>query len=354
MESLFQSFCGPHREWTLFAPPSRFVRPFSANSFETIERRKCSLFGPNPVEYHFSVELYSCVGSSRLDLTDRIGWTLVFDFDCGLSYEGIQEEADKYAAMQAVSEVLDKFHVLFFTDSRYHIWIPDWETMLVPNWNKLFGSVFVTRMHQYLVFVSNLPEGIYIDANLWKTARHKIRMPYSIHLKSGERQVLMLDGKEIPEELASFYWSGEFLTKQEKKEYMESFHIYVQVADKLGQEIIDATTKKEHLDQIPSSKYCKWIEDLLKKPVPIGFRGLTLWLIIMPYLVNVRRLPLEEVVEQVHKWLDISHGDRTRDYDLYSYPKSRYAWFKSKSILPISLRKLMLKYPELYRALREV
>lgn len=355
-EQIFKAFSGVHREWMLYTVPSRFSRPFSANSFNEIESRKLSLFGPNIAEYHFSVELYSRI-NDEICLDDRIGWTLIFDFDFGLAYqqlEEVDESNKKREAAATVSSLLDKFGVLYFMDSRNHLWIPDWETLKVQSWPGMFGTEFVVRLHQYLANVAKLPKGIYIDSNLWKASRHKIRAPYSYHIKSGERQILLFKGKRINIEDLCYYWEGEFLDKRQKQDYMDAFANFIFYADKCGAEIIGATTQKddELLAISVNAKSYGWTEKLLEKPVPVGFRGLFLWLVIMPYLVNVKKLAERDVIALVHKWLDKSHGDRIRDSDLYQYPKRRYKPVKAQGIMPISLKNLMLKYPELYNCIR--
>jgi len=120
-----------------------------------------------------------------------------------------------------------------------------------------------------------------------------------------------------------------------------------------GQQIIEATTKEDER-VIQSFNNHEWIERLLQTLVPKGFRGMFLWLVILPYLVNVKKLSEAEVISTVEKWLDKSHGNRTNDRDLYYYPRSRCRRLKSSGILPISLKNLILKYPELYQVIRGV
>jgi hypothetical protein len=351
---VFNVFSGENREWSFVVPPARFTKPFAASSVDEIMRRKNSLFGPNQAELHMSVETFVCVGYTELDLSERLDWLLIFDFDYGEPYEGLDDGYNKKVeASNQVSSILDKFGFLYFKDSRNHLWIPSWQSMKVLNWNNLFGSEFAFRLHQYLVNVCKLPEGIHIDSNLWKASRHKIRAPYSMHMETGKRQVLYFNGTEIRPEELSYYWNGKFLSREERKKCLDAFENFVRYSDLCGQQIIEATTKENEKEFRLSNSH-EWIEKLLQMPVPTGFRGMFLWLVIMPYLVNVKCLSEKDVILTIENWLDKSNGNRVNDRDLYYYPKSRYKRLSSNGILPISRKNLMLKYPELYQVVRGV
>ncbi len=80
-----------------------------------------------------------------------------------------------------------------------------------------------------------------------------------------------------------------------------------------------------------------WIEQLLETPIEDG-RKYVLWRILCPYLVNVRKLKLEQTYEILKRWLEKCNNLRQLDFnpDVEIKAKLRYV----KHYNPISIKKM--------------
>ena len=93
-----------------------------------------------------------------------------------------------------------------------------------------------------------------------------------------------------------------------------------------------------------------WIEKLLGTPIA-DHRYFCLWHILIPYLVNIKKLPKNEVISILTKWLD----ECNRLYKVkWNYPQKineqlRYV----KDYAPISLENLKKENYELYTLLQD-
>jgi len=97
-----------------------------------------------------------------------------------------------------------------------------------------------------------------------------------------------------------------------------------------------------------AAREIKWIEKLMRNPVDDG-RHRLLWLVIAPYLVNVKRLDLEEAFSEAKRYFE--ECDRVKGLDRGFERKIRYylQYAARKGLRPLSLRSLREK-PE-YRDL---
>ena len=96
----------------------------------------------------------------------------------------------------------------------------------------------------------------------------------------------------------------------------------------------------------PSSKY-RYIERLLENPVLNG-RHRLLWLVVAPYLVTVKRLPLDDVRRiALDFFLSCSElKDLSGNFErLIDYHLNRC---RNLNLYPPSLRTLKFKHPDLY------
>lgn len=109
----------------------------------------------------------------------------------------------------------------------------------------------------------------------------------------------------------------------------------------------DKTRKAEYDNPFRCSelKEIPWIERLLE--TPIGDRRKTcLWHILVPYLVNVKRVQESEVYQILGKWLDDCNKERKIDFNTKYTIKSNLK--NVKDFLPISKDNLKKEYPDLY------
>jgi len=342
LEYVFNTVNGCFREWTVVGEQKRFTKNVFVSDAESLYRRKISLFGPKPAEYHMSVGTFVEPPATEEKL---IGWTFILDVDHPVSFK-------KRRAFEKLIDLLNLFGVYHLTDNRFHIWMPEWQTSCTTRWDSYIGTINMTYIHYYLTYTAKLNEiGALLDGMLWKNGRHKIRMPYSIHLQSGSQQQMYHYQKPIPLNEFEMFWLGKSV--ENVHEYLLSFREFISHAVNHGRIIYEAVTDVKEIRPGRKNSY-GWIEKTLETPIPVGYRGMLLFLAIMPYLVNVKKLEMSECKRKVHTWLDMSYGNRIVDRDLYMYPTYSYRRIQSLGILPASLKTISEKYPNVFRIVQEL
>ena len=114
----------------------------------------------------------------------------------------------------------------------------------------------------------------------------------------------------------------------------------------------DKTRKVEYdnLFRCSKPKEIPWIERLLETPIG-DHRKTCLWHILVPYLVNVKRVQESEVSQILGKWLDNCNKERKVDFDTKYVIKSDLK--NVKDFLPISKDNLKKEYPDLYQMIKD-
>lgn len=92
-----------------------------------------------------------------------------------------------------------------------------------------------------------------------------------------------------------------------------------------------------------------WIERLLQTPLPY-FRRYCLYRILVPYLVNVRKLNDEECFHVLKKWLEKCNNLSIIPFNIKSEIKTRLNGVKDYE--PLSLYKLKNKNSDLYHLIK--
>jgi hypothetical protein len=104
------------------------------------------------------------------------------------------------------------------------------------------------------------------------------------------------------------------------------------------------------LQMINSPTTIWWIEKLLQTPID-DYRKLAVWRIMIPYLINIRRLAGDEVNDTIRNWLDKCNSLRRLDFNPNYMIKYHIHVAQKGGYLPISQYKLKTEYPHLYRIL---
>jgi Primase X len=114
------------------------------------------------------------------------------------------------------------------------------------------------------------------------------------------------------------------------------FHAYsIDNKNKREREIRKSNQLKNNDQTITNT--IPWIEKLIETPIEDG-RKYTLWKILCPYLVNIRKLEYEESFEILKTWLQKCNDLRRLDFnhDIEIKAKLRYV----KNYKPISIKGL--------------
>ena len=83
-------------------------------------------------------------------------------------------------------------------------------------------------------------------------------------------------------------------------------------------------------------KFIPWIERLLITPIR-DHRKYCIWRILAPYLINVKRLSVDEAFKIICKWLDECNDLKPLDFDIENKINNCLTNDVDKGYLPISL-----------------
>jgi Primase X len=95
-----------------------------------------------------------------------------------------------------------------------------------------------------------------------------------------------------------------------------------------------------------STRGYSYIDELLKHPTTDG-RHRLVWLILSPYLVNVKQVPDEEAVEEIREFV-AAHGEGRGMKRFIEYNVKRA---RRNGLMPPTLSKLKTEHPDLYELL---
>jgi Primase X len=121
------------------------------------------------------------------------------------------------------------------------------------------------------------------------------------------------------------------------------------IDEKLEQLRLSKNSKKVRAHATNSTKIW-WIERLLQTPV-YDYRKFTVWRILAPYLINIRKCSADEASNIIRDWLDRSGSLRRLEFNPNYMIKYNINTAKRGGYLPISLQKLKIENSYLYNVL---
>jgi hypothetical protein len=145
-------------------------------------------------------------------------------------------------------------------------------------------------------------------------------------------------------------WNG---SRPSIKLLLEDFYVYL-----CDQRLVELKGKrnpnwKPSNCQKSGSLICgsiQWIDKLLRTPMT-DYRKLTLWRILVPYLLNIRGLSPDDAHGIIREWLDRCNQLKRLDFNPNHRIKSVLS--SSKDFLPISCSRLRLENEGFYNLLQE-
>ena len=109
---------------------------------------------------------------------------------------------------------------------------------------------------------------------------------------------------------------------------------------------------RPYAQSINSTKTIWWIEKLLQTPIDDS-RKFAVWRILIPYLINIRRLVSDEANNIIRSWLDKCNSLRRLDFNPNHIIRPNISRVKRGGYLPISLEKLKTENTYLYKMINE-
>lgn len=276
------------------------------------------------------------------------------DLDKNLPYQEAKRKLEKLKSnsIKTIKEKLDGGQpTILWTGNGYHIYLPinaiilDQESIFsrdrFPNLFSFLGkysnwSVSEVFLNYAEIFFTN-GKADPLHKPKYKTCL--IRIPGTYNSK------LLNKGFGTVESLVKIIqkWDGSRIPIQYLLKDFRRWLIQKECDQKL------ANRKKNNSRRITTlSNNCTWIENLLQIPLK-DQRKYCIFHILIPYLVNVKRLPPEEVSRIIIEWLSRCNKVQPLDFDPSAEIKNRIKYVKD--FKPMTLAKLQTENRDLYRIL---
>lgn len=338
-----------NREFWLVKGESVARRPLKVETVEDLVVHIERLRGKGLVSVFSSVETFSdplLLGlKSAKEL--RTGWDFVIDFDA-------DRICDAQKAVLCVIDILESFNIknfkVKFSGRRgFHLIIPGVAFNLPPD-----SFPDVPLLISRFLMASLRPDerrNVKFDEAVYKS-RQMIRMAYSLHQKSGLISLPITDVKQFkvedakPSMMMGVDWS------------------WMELKPRVGEAktLFDASTEwGERMTTKPAVKVLdfgkgeatryRWIGRLLKNPVDDG-RHRLLWLVITPYLVNVKGLSIEDAKQVAIQYLMECDKLKSIDANLERLVDYYVEYAERKKLKPLSFQTLKHKYTDLYQVVK--
>lgn len=332
------------------------LRPLKACSIEEFKVLVSRLRLNDPFPFFFSVETFS--DPSMLEKEDpnklRINWDFFLDLDSE------DFEAARRAAHKA-SQTLLKFNIenylLKFSGRRgFHLFIPGLSLDIFhPGEFQLAYPRLAVMLAKFFEAVINEPK-VKIDLAVYK-ARQLMRAPYSYHEKTGLLSVPVNDPLSFKIKRAKlenvkvrpFFTKGNLGEARKLLEAVRDWWKDHNGREEPGLKIL--SYGKASVRKVKQGY--GWIERLLDHPVDDG-RHRLLWLVIAPYLVNVKELPLSEAIKQSYNYLIECSKVKLVEGDLHRLAEYYVEYAGRIGLKPLSLQTLKTKseYKDLYEIIK--
>lgn len=160
-----------------------------------------------------------------------------------------------------------------------------------------------------------------------------VRVPNSINSKCG-RYVKLVQS-----------WDGK---RPHIRLLLGSFYAWMLTRQKRQQEI---TTSYSKFSSNNSNQKRKWIEEGLLQTGLNDYRKTIVNLVLAPYLLNIRRLSLDEASSTIQKWLELCKTERQLDFNAKHFANAALTTVKKSGYKPMSLSTLKKKNSALYQML---
>ncbi|MEM3891816.1 MAG: DNA primase noncatalytic subunit PriX [Nitrososphaerales archaeon] len=313
------------------------------------------------LKQHMFAEPYGVFASierfeNPLEYASRIGWDFCIDFDadsldqakkCLLSTVGVLQVFGvstyrvKYSGRRGFHLIIDGEAFNLFTQEGFVRSYPQ-----LPNYICEFIEASLKPSQKL---------GVKFDYSLYQP-RRLLRLAYSLHEESGlVSQPLTVD------QISSF--KPEDASPDKVKVNFDWINLKPQTGEAWSLlEAVLKWLKDKRVEEDPAlritgpkafkiTRRYRWVEKLLQKPVDDG-RHRILWLIIAPYLVNVKGLNAEEAENTALEYLHRCSLVKEVSGDLRRLVKYYVKYAEAKRLKPISLRKLEENHKELHQILK--
>ncbi len=330
-------------------------RPLKADSLEEFK----GLVGKYAKEKASPFFISTQVFSNPLKLEEAGPDKLRVNWDFFLDLDSEKFEDAKRAAVKAL-KTLEHFHVkdyvLKFSGRRgFHLILPGLTLdIFEAGQYRLAYPQLAVNLAKFFEIVINEPT-VKVDIQVYQP-RQMMRAPYSIHEETGLVSVPVENPLEFKVEnskvenvrITPIIMAG---AVGEARELLFSLRDWLKEQKQIeGLKILSWGEAKRG-----GGRGYGWIERLLANPVDDG-RHRLLWLVVAPYLVNVKGVPLLEAEKTAYEWLVECSGTKPVEGDLNQLAKYYVEYAARTGLKPLSLSTIKTKpeYRELWKIVSEV
>ena len=283
----------------------------------------------------------------------RVGWDFFLDLDAE-DFEDAKRAACKAVKALAMFDV-ESFLLKFSGRRGFHLIIPSLSLdIFAPGEFRLAYPMLAEMLARWFAAVINEPN-VKVDPSVYKP-RQMMRAPYSVHERTGLVSIPVEDplrfrAEEAKIEHVKIYELPLKGRVGEAGALLESVREWWSIhgSTEPGLKIIS----RGKFEETRKLAY-RWVEKLMENPVIDG-RHRILWLIIAPYLVNVKRLSLEEAEKEAFNYLVKCSQLKPIEGSLNRLVKYYVEYAARTGLKPLSLETLRTKpeYKDLYEIISE-
>jgi len=336
------AFQATNRELALYWGKDRTIRGLKAESVEELRSIIDRYTTDRPFSILRSVEEFSepLEVGNKPPSSLRIGWDLLVDIDS-------ENFNDSRRAAVKLIKLYNTFKIPYFLKFSgrrgFHFITPGriFEVGTKREWLDAYPTL-PEKIARFINACLNEPK-VKLDMAVYNVRRLN-RMAYSIHQESGLTSIPVEDPTVFKVEEAKL---------ENVKVDIEALKVDFEPG--CGLELLKAVSNwLEDTYVEPAVKVLnygskregegsyKWIETLMEHSVDDG-RHRLLWLIITPYLVNVKGLSVEEAAEEARAYLQACSKLKPISGDLERLCRYYVEYAKRKQLKPLSLRTLQTK-----------
>jgi hypothetical protein len=225
--------------------------------------------------------------------------------------------------------------MIYSANKGFHVFI---RFPISLDWSRLDPTVFKEYLVDYGFQIKDESSPYYLDTNVLLDIERVARAPFSLNPKSGT-YVVPVDLKMSFSEVLAASKDPDLITSVPDADVNKGLEFFKFMPINL--KAVDITGS-EHA---PTPDGYRWVEKLLARPVADGRHRLT-WLVLAPYLVNVKKLTRTEAIATITEYIDRCKA--VKDTDAEKTIEGFVDHAISAKLNPISLSRIKTQYPALY------
>lgn len=225
--------------------------------------------------------------------------------------------------------------MVFSANKGFHVFI---RFPLSLDWSRLSATVFKEYLVDYGFQIKDDTKPYYLDTHVLLDIERVARVPFTKNPKSNT-YAIPIDPKMSFTEVIAGSQDPDLITSVPDADINKGLRFFDMMP--LNLKDLDITGSS----RTPTPAAYRWVEKLLAKPVADG-RHRIIWLILAPYLINVKKASRVEAIATITEYID--RCKNIKDTDAEKTIEGFVDHAISAKLNPISLKHIKDRYPGLY------